>query len=584
MPSEAPNRAYLYTGAREPALSHNGRHLAFVSDTTASSALPGWAAGRVPGEQATAQVYVWDRSGADQRRAVRLVSGANGAPSTIGGHSPAISEDGRVVAFVSADPTLVPADTPQCTSICPTQVYRLDRDTDRNGIFDEPPRFPPLTLVSAVDAGRVEIGVPEAGNGSSWAPALSADGTQVAFVTDATNLLPSRRGGGGSSEDGDLLVAETELGMLRRVLDGADVAAVPGAHGNPTLSKTGQVVAFDTAAAASLPTDTLGAENRAIAAVEVTPRLSLAQIDFGTVLPGLDSTELYAQVQNAGPAAFEPAVVEVSPNFRVTGGTCARGILVAAGSSCSVNLVFRPTAARGYTGTLTVAGVGEGAPSVTTTVRGSAGEPVLSIDPGGVDLGAGIVGGQGGRIAFDISNISFVATRISRIQLGGANPDDFRVTTESCSGGRALNSDATCAVELEFWPTDSGYRSALVIATTDSGAYTAAIVGGFADYEPGFNTDRTLVEPGGELGIGFNGFPPDTPVTIRFDDGGAPFATVTTNSGGGLLAYITVPGRVRPGVHRLVATAGETATATTTIEITELARSTTPGLPGYGLG
>ena len=50
-----------------------------------------------------------------------------------------------------------------------------------------------LALVSAVDAGVVPLGLPEAGNAPSWAPTVNADGTQIAFVTDATNLLPSRR-------------------------------------------------------------------------------------------------------------------------------------------------------------------------------------------------------------------------------------------------------------------------------------------------------------------------------------------------------------------------------------------------------
>jgi hypothetical protein len=44
-PVEAPNRAYQYRGARQPALSQNGRHLAFVADFTASDPLPGWADG-----------------------------------------------------------------------------------------------------------------------------------------------------------------------------------------------------------------------------------------------------------------------------------------------------------------------------------------------------------------------------------------------------------------------------------------------------------------------------------------------------------------------------------------------------------
>ena len=58
---------------RDPAISENGRHLAFVSDTTASQALPGWGVGPVLGEAATAQVFVWDRG--DRRSAPRRAAG-----------------------------------------------------------------------------------------------------------------------------------------------------------------------------------------------------------------------------------------------------------------------------------------------------------------------------------------------------------------------------------------------------------------------------------------------------------------------------------------------------------------------------
>ena len=590
MPVETPNRAYLYRGAREPVLSENGRHLAFVADTTASAPLPGWAAGPIPGEAATAQVFVWDRSVVDRRNAVHLVSGRGGVPSAAGASSPSISEAGRFVAFVSADRTLVPADLPPCTATCPTQVYRFDRDTDANGVFDEAPRVEPLEIVSAVDAGDVAIGVPIAGDASSWAPAVSADGSQVAFVTDATNLQPSRRGGGGRVSDGDLLVGEMELGTVRRVLDGADLTGVPGAHGNPALSRTGQVVVFETAAVGPLSgraTSELGA--RGIASVEVTPRLSLAELDFGSVIPNLESSELYVRVQNAGPASFEPTFVNVDAPFNITGGTCAKGILVAAGTTCSVHVTFTPPAVRGYEGTLTVAGNGGNAATVSSIVRGAAGEPVLLAEPGGVDLDAGIIGGTGGRVAIDVSNIAFFPTEVARVYMAGAHPDDFVITAESCLG-RALNPDASCAVEIEFRPTDVGYRNALLIAVTGAsqatpgGEYTAAFVGGYAGYEPTFEVTDESVSVGEQLGIGLNGFPADTEVSIGFDDGSAPWARVTTNDVGAALALLQTPTRVRAGPHRLVASAGETAIATVEVEFVAAPRRPTPGLPGFGMG
>ena len=589
MPVETPNRAYLYRGARQPVLSENGRHLAFVADTTASSPLPGWAAGPVPGEAATSQVFVWDRSIVDRRNAVHLVSGRGGVPSATGGHSPALSEDGRFVAFVSDDRTLVPAELPPCATTCPTQVYLYDRDTDSNGVFDEAPRVEPLVLVSAVDAGSVTVGVPVAGDGSSWAPAVSADGSQIAFVTDATNLLASRRGGGGRPSDGDLLVAEMQLGSIRRVLDGADLTGVPGAHGNPALSRTGQVVVFETAAVGSLAGDGAVTSARGIASVDVTPRLSLAELDFGSVLQNLESSELYVRVQNAGPASFEPTQVIVDAPFRVSGGTCARGILVAAGSTCSVHVTFTPPAVRGYEGTLTVTGNGAGAPTVSAAVRGAAGEPILLAEPAGVDVAPGVVGGTGGRVAIDIANISFLPTEVGRVFMAGAHPDDFVITEQSCLG-RALNPDASCAVEIEFRPTDVGYRNALLVtvtgptASTAGGEYTAAIIGGYARYEPTFDVTTESVVAGDQLGIGLEGFPPESEVSIGFDDGSAPWATVTTGDGGAALALLQTPTRVRAGSHRLVASAGDTSIATVEVEFVATPRRPTPGLPGFGLG
>lgn len=584
-PPETPGRAFLYRGARQPALSYNGRHLAFVSDATASAALPGWAEGAVVGEYATSQVYVWDRLAGDVRGSVRLMSGRDGIPSRGGGFDPDISEDGRIVVFTSPDRTLVTAELPRCRPACETQIYRYDRDTDGNGLFDELPRRDPLTIVSAVDAGSADTGVPTGGNQSSWAPAVNADGNQVAFVTDATNLLPSYRAGGGIQRDGDLLVAEIQLGELRRVLDGPEVATVPGTHSNPDLSKTGQTIAFETTATTTLvPGSPVAPGNRSIVTVDVTPQLSLASLDFGSTSLALESSELYADVRNAGPAAFEPtSVVSSSANFRVTGGTCSRGVLVAAGTSCSVRLTFTPTAPRGYSARLTVSGEGERAASVSTELFGAAGDPTLLTVPGGVDLAPGVVGGAGGGVALDVLNVGFLPTEIARIHLGGAHPEDFTIVSQSCTN-RALNPEASCTVEVEFTPTGPGYRSALLRITARTGQYTSAVLGSYARYEPVIDTELETAQPGEEFGFGGNGFPPNSPVTIGFGDGEEPFATVQTTESGTFLARLTMPGRLRMGERVLVAAAPDGAVASTTVEIVPRASRSVVGLPGYGTG
>ncbi|MGH9132943.1 MAG: hypothetical protein ACRDZZ_03340, partial [Ilumatobacteraceae bacterium] len=134
VPVEAPNSIYRYRGAAQPALSANGRQLAFRSDTTASEPLPGWGSGPVPGGFATSQVYVWDRGDSDRFTAVQLVSGRDGVPSAAGAEDPAISEDGRIVVFTSIDRGIVDAVYDTCIGSCPSQIFRYDRDTDANGV------------------------------------------------------------------------------------------------------------------------------------------------------------------------------------------------------------------------------------------------------------------------------------------------------------------------------------------------------------------------------------------------------------------------------------------------------------------
>ena len=585
MPVEMPNTVFKYRGAAEPALSANGRHLAFRSDTTASEPLPGWGTGAVPGGWATPQIYVWDRGATDRVGAVHLVSGRNSMPSLAGGWDPAISEDGRIIAFRSSDQGLVDAVYPNCNGVCPSQIYRYDRDTDANGVFDQPPQSSPMSIVSAADAGRVLVGLPIAGNQSSWAPTLNVDGSQVGFLTDATNLLVSRRPGGGTVDDGDLIIAEALVGQLRRVV-GEFASSVPAAHGHPVLSDTGRVVVFDTLAGADVTGSGVANGERDIVAATSTPKLSLAALDFGTVVTGLESTELYVTVLNAGPGAFEPeTVTSSSPNFAVTGGTCNRGVLVPAGGDCSIRLTFSPTLPAEFIGELVVSEDGLAPISVSARLRGVGGDPTLQANPAGIDLAPGLVGQTGGSRTFDIENTGFIPTSIASIRIAGAHADDFAVINETCTN-RALNAKAICSIDVEFRPTESGYRSALVVVSTPLGQYTAAVVSGAGRYAPKFDSTIGTVRPGDVIGLGGSGFPANSAVVITFDDGSRPFAIVETNESGVFLTQVPVPVRERPGRRQLLAIGPQDVVAAIEVEVVRPARSTqaVSGAPGYGLG
>ncbi len=578
MPVEAPATTFRYEGARTPVLSGDGRHLAFRADVTASDALPGWAEGQVAGGPATAQVYVWDRSNTDRFTAVQLVSGVDGAPSATGAAEPAISDDGRVVVFTSTEQRFVAAVYPSCANGCPRQVYRYDRDADGNGRFDEPGTTE-ISLVSALRDLDDDRTPPRAGDRSSWAPAINVDGSQVAFVTDATDLVAPPAAGGGDATDGDIVAVDVGIGRPERVASTPTGAAPAAVHSAPTLSATGRVVAFDTAVAGQIAGDP-ALTGRHVASVVRTPALSLAAVDFGSVIPGWTSEELYVSVLNDGPGAFAPAqVTSSSPRFAVTeGGTCRQGVVVPAGGTCTVYLVFQPDGSGVARGTITVLESGVDAVAVTTEARGEGGGPELAVQPKGLDLDATVVGGPTRRAAFDVQNVSFNPTRITEIRVAGVNARDFQVTGQSCTG-RPFNPGAYCYVEVEFAPTAAGRRTASIVVRSATGAYTAVIVSGSGRYEPVIETDGLLVSPGGRLGVGGSGFPADTDVTLEFAPGGRPFATLRTSAEGTLLAEVIVPVDERTGRRQLVATA-PSATATVEVEVEAVRSTFQPGMPG----
>jgi Tol biopolymer transport system component len=190
-------------GSTQPALSADGRLVAFASQ--ASNLGGGCAGGQ--------QVYVRDRA-TDATTCVSRAPGG-GAEGDSFSSAPALSADGRLVAFASQASNLGGG----CSS--GVQIYVHDRLTGAT------------TCVSRAPGGGAE------GSGNSFTPALSADGRLVAFVSSAGNL------GGGCSSGLQVYVHDRATGVT------ACVSRAPGggAQGNAAsdgaaLSADGRVVAF----------------------------------------------------------------------------------------------------------------------------------------------------------------------------------------------------------------------------------------------------------------------------------------------------------------------------------------------------
>jgi len=199
--------------SREPAISADGRFVAF------ESAASNLVSGDTNGEN---DIFVHDRqTGATERVSVD----AAGSQADGGSNAPAISADGRFVAFQSEASNLVSGD-----SNGQSDVFVHDRQT---GITER---------VSVDSAGSQA-------DGSSTSPAISADGRFVAFAS-ASKLVPDDTSGGS-----DVFVHDRQTGITERVSVDSEGDQADGSSGEPAISADGRFVAFESQGGNLVPRD-----------------------------------------------------------------------------------------------------------------------------------------------------------------------------------------------------------------------------------------------------------------------------------------------------------------------------------------
>jgi len=237
-------------GGQSPSISGDGRFVAFT----------------VPGEtDDSADVYVWDR---DTRNATLVSAAPSGDPASGWSGTPSISDDGRFVAFYSDAPNLTAA-------------------ADTNGAGD-------IFRRDLVDEVTVRVSVGASGaqaNGESAFPSVSADGSRVAFASDATNLVAND-----TNTTVDVFVRDLAAGTTTRVSVTASGAQADGTSLPPSIPADGLHAPVACYPTTLLPGATNGMPDVFVrdVATAVTRRVSVkssgAQVDFGGDAPSISAT------------------------------------------------------------------------------------------------------------------------------------------------------------------------------------------------------------------------------------------------------------------------------------------------------
>jgi Tol biopolymer transport system component len=249
-----------------PSISADGQLVAFQSRAT----------NLAPGDtNASNDIFVRDRqAGTTERVSVA----AGGAQANGGSYVPAISADGRVVAFGSTAGNLAPGE-----SSAGGGIYVRDRKaatTERVPGFASAPatwaiwRSPAIsadgnlvafTLLDLVEYAAVRdraaattevIALPAAAGPvalNSGEPAISDDGRYVAFTSSAIGRAP-----GGNQVTTDVYVRDRQTGRTVLVSASSDGIPADGASFSPSISGDGRLIAFVSDAGNLAPRDTNG--------------------------------------------------------------------------------------------------------------------------------------------------------------------------------------------------------------------------------------------------------------------------------------------------------------------------------------
>jgi hypothetical protein len=210
--------------AGSPSISGDGTRVAFV--TAATNLAPSIVDGNAKDD-----VYVRDLG----TNLTRLGSARDGAQvaSTAGATAPDLDGTGTHLAFESASDDMA--------------------GTDGNGFTDVFVRDLTGTATTLISHGPGGA----AGNGPSYGPSLSGDGTRVAFDTAATDLIA-----GDANTSSEVLVRDLTAGSLSLAsrADGAGGAQPEGRASSASISSDGHCVSFDSDADNLVPGTPVGTD------------------------------------------------------------------------------------------------------------------------------------------------------------------------------------------------------------------------------------------------------------------------------------------------------------------------------------
>ena len=189
-------------------------------------------------------------------------------------------------------------------------------------------------------------------------------------------------------------------------------------------------------------------------ALSVTP----TSLTFASQNVGSSSAAKTVSVTNETASAVSISSIAATGDYSET-NNC--GTSLAAGSSCTVSVIFTPTAAGTRTGTLTLTDSASNSPQkVSLSGTGANSTPAFTVSPSSLTFASQNVGSSSTAQQVNVVNSTSSAVNVTSIAATG----DYS-QTNNCGTGVAAG--ASCSVSVTFTPTATGTRTG-TLTLTDS--------------------------------------------------------------------------------------------------------------------
>jgi hypothetical protein len=175
------------------------------------------------------------------------------------------------------------------------------------------------------------------------------------------------------------------------------------------------------------------------------------------------------------PASFFISVIAGGDagSFELLDENCSAGPLTPA-ATCTAHVQFAPRSAGQKTARLAFFGDGSDGMMVFLQGEGVAAEGTLL--PDSHDFGSQVLAGKSAAQAFTFRNDGDAPLALDRVEIGGADLDQFALAGDDCTGA-ALAPGDECLVRVRFVPDSAGAKTAKLRVRGEAGAFVSALSG-----------------------------------------------------------------------------------------------------------